>query len=197
MYHNTDPDPKDPAGGGGGGAPPTKKADDKPKPHQFTDEELEARLEAARKAERDSAAEAARKKKEEDDRKAAEEEGRYKDLLESEKGTSAGLRSEISALKLSIALRDHLAEKHPDYTGVAKYILPTIPADTKEADFAKAVETAATQYVTDNPREKKGGAGAPAKQPVTGNRMQGGGKPAASDNGNAAAHRRVSAAGAF
>jgi hypothetical protein len=156
QYHAAEPDPANPPAGGGGGAKPPE-----PKKLELTEEELAQRVASALKAERDKDAEAARKKQEEADRKKAEEEGKWKELADAEKAKSAELAAENRRLRITNDLRDYLATKHPEYAGVAKYILPQIPADTKDADLKAAIEKAAADYVKDNPRETKGSA-APA-----------------------------------
>jgi hypothetical protein len=69
-----------------------------------------------------------------------------------------------------------LAEKHPDYVGAAKWILPAVEFDatTTPETLAKRIEEAAAAYAKDNPRGPKPGAGAPPSP--TGGRTAGGKK---------------------
>lgn len=159
IYNSAD----DKGGGGGGDDKPKDKPADK-KPGEPTQEEKFAEMLKAERAkwEADNATKA-REAQEEADRKKAEEEGKWKELADKEKAKAAELAAENRRLRVTNDLRDHLADKHPDYIGVAKYILPTIPADTKDGDLAAAIEKAAAEYVKDNPRAAKGGSGgAPA-----------------------------------
>lgn len=182
-------------GGGGGGAPPTKKdpppADDKV---TLSVAELEGRISAAVKAVEDKAAASAKKKEEDAAREKAKEQGEWQKVAEEEKSERERLAAENRTLKLGDTLREHLADKHPDYLKCSKYILPTIPPDTDEKEFAKAVEKAAADYVADNPRQAKGGAGAPPAPPRTGNRQQGGG---VGQNGKHPVPQRVGVADSF
>jgi hypothetical protein len=191
MYHNTDP--ANP-GNGGGGAPPapaTPPAKD-PKKIELTDDELQAKIDAAVKSQQDKADAAAKKKQDEADRKAAEEQGKWKELSETEQKRNAELAAENRTLKTRIALGDHLAAKHPEYVARAKYILPLIPGDVADDGLAKAVEDAAAEFVKDNPIQAKGAAGAPAAA-REGNRQQGGQGKA---NGNSHANRFTSSTAA-
>lgn len=174
MYHLTD----DTVTGGGGG---DKKVDDKkpadktePAKLALTQEELDAKVAAAVKASEDKAAAAAKKKQDDDEAEAARKRGEFETLATKEKERADALDAENRRLKRDAALTAHLADKHAEYLTCAKYIAPLIDAEAEGDELAKAVADAATQYVNDNPRTPKG-AGAPAKQPVTGNRQQGGG----------------------
>lgn len=173
TYFNTAPDPANPpagGGGGGGGTPPANPPQNQPKKLELSEDELQAKINAALDAERKKADDKAKKEREEAERKKAEEQGEFKTLLERETEKSTTLAAENRTLKVKLALGEHLAAKHPDYVGSAKYILPLVPADTKEEDLAKAVETAAVEFVKDNPRQGKPSTGAPPAPPATGNR---------------------------
>jgi hypothetical protein len=163
--YNTAPDPANPpaGGGGGGGAPPkaNKPPEDQPKKLELTEEEIESRINARLDAERRKAEDKVKREREEADRKAAEEQGKFKELADAERAKREAAEAENRTLKTRIALGDHLAAKHPEYVGRAKYILPLIPADTADDQLAKAVETAAAEFVKDNPVQPKGSAGAP------------------------------------
>jgi membrane protein involved in colicin uptake len=160
MYHNADDDK---GGAGGTTTPPPddkggKKGDE---PKMVPESELQSRIDAALAAERQKADAAAKRKADEDKRKADEEQGKWKELSETEQKRNAELAAENRTLKTRIALGDHLAAKHPEYVARAKYILPLIPADTADENLAKAVEDAAAEFVTANPTQPKGAAGAP------------------------------------
>jgi hypothetical protein len=192
MYHNSDP--ANPQGGGGAPPAPTKPDDKGPKKIELTEDELNAKVEAALTAERQKADAAAKRKADEDKRKADEEQGKWKELADTEKTRNAELAAENRTLKTRIALGDHLAAKHPDYVARAKYILPLIPADTADDGLAKAVEDAAAEFVTANPTQPKGSAGAPPA-PRGGNVKPGGqgNKP----NGHANRFAQSTAADSF
>jgi hypothetical protein len=180
MYHNTDP--ANPQGGGGGTTSPPAKPEDKgPKKIELTDDELQAKIDAALTAERQKADAAAKRKADEDKRKADEEQGKWKELSETEQKRNAELAAENRTLKTRIALGDHLASKHPDYVARAKYILPLIPGDVTDDGLAKAVEDAAAEFVTANPTQPKGSAGAPPA-PRGGNVKPGGTQVKPTDN---------------
>jgi hypothetical protein len=154
--------------GGGGNTEDKNKGDDKGKQQQqepekltLTKAELKAQIDEALRAEREQAAEDARKEREKKEREELEAKGELQKLLDKEREERAREKAEIRALKIERDLRDYLATKHPEYASVAKYILPQIPADTKDADLKAAIEKAAADYVKDNPRETKGSA-APA-----------------------------------
>lgn len=160
------------AGGGGGGNPPVDppKKPDEPKKLELTEEELQSRIKSALDDQQKKADQKAQKEREDAERKAAEEQGKFKELADKERAEKERLAAENRTLRVSSALRDHLAEKHPEYVGTAKYILPLVPADADGDELAKAIESAAEQYVKDNPRQpKSGGGGAqPATQRVAG-----------------------------
>jgi hypothetical protein len=159
------PDAGDGTAGGAGETAdkkPDAKADDKKpdaKKVELTEEELEQRITARLEAERKKTADKVAKDKEEADRKAAEDQGKFKELAEKEKADRLKLQAENRQLRMESTLRDHLASKHPEYASVAKYILPTVPVDTADADLPKAIEAAAAQYVKDNPRQAARGPG--------------------------------------
>lgn len=166
-----------------------KKSDTPPDPETLTltKAQLKAQIDAA-VAERDRRAEEKAKK----DREAAEAEeakkrGEFEKVAGAEKDRADKAEREVRTLRQSIALRDHLAEKHPDYIGCARYIAPLIPADVEGDDLAKAVEKTAAQYVKDNPRQTKGRAGAPDTPPRSRPSDSGAnGKPEPQFNGAAA-----------
>jgi hypothetical protein len=180
AYYNTAPDPANPPAGGGGGAapPPAKTPENDPDKLTLTKAELQAQIDAAVKAQQDKADAAAKKKQDDADRKKAEEQGEFKNLLDQETEKNTALAAENRTLKTRIALGDHLAAKHPDYAARAKYILPLIPADTKDEDLAKAVEAAAAEFVKDNPVQAKGSAAAPPAPRGAGTKPGGTNKPA-------------------
>lgn len=194
LYHNATDD----KGGAGGGTTTTTTVDDKggkkeePEKLTLTKAELDAQIEAALAGERQKAEAAAKRKADEDKRKADEEQGKWKELSETEQKRNAELAAENRTLKTRIALGDHLAAKHPEYVGKARYILPLIPADTADDQLAKAVELAAAEFVRDNPVQAKGSAGAPPA-PRGGGKPGGQGKP----NGHANRFAQSTAADSF
>ena len=177
--------------GGDGGAADDNTADDKgadkkgkqrqdDKPEKVTmtkaelDELVQGKIDSALKADRDAAA---KKKKDDDDeaaRQKAEKDGEYKKMADQDRAKREAAEAERDAAKLSArrlevkdTLRDHLAEKHPDYVGVAQYIMPMIAFDltTDEKEINKQITDKAAQYVKDNPRKSTGGPpGNPSRQ---------------------------------
>ncbi len=154
------------------------KGDDKPddqpdEPLTMSRRELQKLIDdnrkEAEKASEAKAAQRATKDQEERDRKAAEEQGKYKELADKERSEKEKLAAENRSLRVGSALRDHLAEKHPEYAGCAKYILPQVPADADDTD--KAIATATADYVKDNPRTATNPGGAPPAAP--GNKLHG------------------------
>lgn len=124
--------------------------------------EMEARIEK-RLREKWDADQARKAEKEKTDREAEEarKRGEWEKLANDEQTKREIAEQEREALKLDLKgkdvdlrLRDHLAEKHPDYIAVAKYIRPLIEfdAETNDADLDKRIATAAEQYTKDNPR---------------------------------------------
>jgi hypothetical protein len=159
MYHNADPaNPQ-----GGGGAPPAPAAPPANDPDKLTltQAELDGQIQAALATERQKAEAAAKRKADEDKRKADEEQGKWKELSETEQKRNAELAAENRTLKTRIALGDHLAAKHPDYVGKARWILPLVPADTADDALADAVTKASDEFIKDNAVQPKGAAGAP------------------------------------
>lgn len=156
--------------------PQPKPGEQKPAEDKLTltKDELQAQIQAALTADREKREKAEAKAREEAERKAAEEQGKFKELADKERAEKERLAAEVRTLRVAATLRDHLAEKHPEYVGTAKYILPLVPADADGDELAKAIESAAEQYVKDNPRQAKGG-GAPAPLPRTPNRANGSG----------------------
>lgn len=157
-------------GGGGGGD------DKKPADKKAADDKIEMTAAERQKIIDDARAEARReadaqrqREKEKQDKDELERKGELQELLDKEREDRKAVDAENRRLKTESALRDHLADKHPLYIGVAKYILPTIPADTKDADLKSAIEKASADYVKDNPREAKTSE-TPSPPPRTGNR---------------------------
>ncbi len=184
--HFYTPDDNGGGGGGGGNAADEEKKkkeqeESKKKTVTLTEEELNGRIQQAaadalKRAQDDASKkaqeEADKKKKEEEAeaRKKAKDQNDYKTLYESEQARAkekeqneAALRLDLRKKDAEIKLRDHLSEKHPEYLGVAKYIMPQvqITADMKDEELAKLVAAAAEQYVKDNPRGKGVGAAPP------------------------------------
>jgi Skp family chaperone for outer membrane proteins len=176
MYHNADDD----KGGAGGTTTTTTTTDDKggkkgdePEKLTLTQAELDGQIQAALATERQKADAAAKRKADEDKRKADEEQGKWKELSETEQKRNAELAAENRTLKTELALGKHLALKHPDYVGKARWSLPLIPADTADDAIADAVTKAADEFIKDNAVQPKGAAGAPPA-PRGGNLKPGG-----------------------
>lgn len=130
--------------------------------------QAEAIAEAERKA--TAAAEKARKQQEAD---AAKAKGEWEAVAKANEEKAAAAEQELNAerarakgLQVDMMLRDHLAEKHPDYIAAAKWIRPAVQfeATTKDETIRQRIEEAAAAYVKDNPRAAKGGA-APSNNP--------------------------------
>jgi hypothetical protein len=151
------------------------KQQDKPAP-KYTDDDVQQRIDAALKAERDEAKRLADKDKTERERKEAEKRGEFETVATQEKEARITAERERDEARVAargkdvdILLRDHLADKHPDYITAAKWIRPAIAFDatTKDDTLTKRIEEAAESYVKDNPRSTKGGA-APAPTTAAG-----------------------------
>ncbi len=169
------PDPAADDTAKGGAAADKTKGDkaDQPKKIELTEDELNAKITAAAEAaanrERDAAAKKAKAEKDAEEEKRAKEQGEFKTLAEKadEKRQAAererdAARLDKRRLEVKDRLRDYLAEKHPAYVAVAKYITPLIEFDltTDEKDIDKRISAAADSYVKDNPRQT-GAGGAP------------------------------------
>ncbi len=162
-YFNTEGDK---GGGGDGGKPPEKKPD-APAKLELTAEELQQKIDAAIAQTKSDAEASAKKAREEAAAAEAKKKGEFEELYKGETARVKELEEANRKLRTETAVRDHLAEKHAEYVGVAKYIIPQIPADTKESELPKAIERAAADYVKDNPRKGTGGGGAPSAPPRT------------------------------
>lgn len=152
-------------------AKPDPKAKDEPAKLTLTEAELQARIDAAVKSRDEATAAEAKRLKDESDREAARAKGEWEKVAGDEKERANKLDAELATAKLAakgrdvdLAVRDHLAEKHPEYVAVAKYVRPLVTYDASTSDevIAKRVAEAAAQYVKDNPRAKSAPAGAPA-----------------------------------
>lgn len=150
----------DPAGGGAGDPKPDPKKKDEPKKVELTEDELNQRIEAAKKEERDAAAETKKKEQEATAAEEAKKKGEWETLAKAAETKQKEAEAQVSDLKIDIAIRDALTdEKLRDYAGCAKYIKPQIDAalagDQKKLDAA--IKAAVDQYVKDNPRKPGGG----------------------------------------
>lgn len=132
--------------------PPAKPADPKP---DDTQAKIDAAVAAALEDQRKKIDAQAAKDKEELDRKAAEEKGEHLKLYEQEKAKREATEAENRRYRQSIALRDHLQAKHPEYAGSAVDILPHVPADADGDALAKAVDKASSDFIARNPRTAK------------------------------------------
>jgi hypothetical protein len=143
---------------------------------RYTDADLADRLKAERaKWEADAKARADADKAKADEA-SAREQGKWKELADKATAERDAARTEAARVRAENALHRHLAEKHPDYVGAAKWILPAVEFDatTTPETLAKRIEEAAAAYAKDNPRGPKPGAGAPPSP--TGGRTAGGKK---------------------
>lgn len=164
LYANTD-------GGGGAAtaapaaapatpaAPPAKD----PKKIELTEDEIQARIDAAVKKRDDDAA-----KKDADAKAKAEEEeakkrGEFEKIAATaeEKRKAAEDKAAASERRAQLAevkgqLHDHLADKHPDYvrnaTDIMLHVEKKLPADAKPDDIAKLIEEEAKSFVERTPR---------------------------------------------
>jgi hypothetical protein len=180
--------------GGTTGAPPAKPKEE-PKGDAdkltLTKDELKAQIDEALKADREAAAAKAKADKEAADKLAAEEQakktGDFEALEKSlkEKASAAERRAQIA--EVNTQLRDHLADKHPEYLANAADIMlhvkEQLDADAKPEAVAKLIEAQAKAFVDRTPKAKGNGypgptpSGAPrganvppAKQNTNGNR---------------------------
>lgn len=166
LYHAAEDDK---GGAGGDDKKPDAKPDAKkpdapaPKKVELTEDELNERIESAKKSERDALAEKQKKADEDRQRKEDEEKGNFKKLADEEKSKREEAEREREQMKLELKKRDvqediraYLKDKHSDYIGAEKWILPHIEFDaaTAKEDITKRVKAAADQYVADNPRSK-------------------------------------------
>lgn len=155
-------------GGEGGGAGGKEKKDEKKDPPKLEltqadlDAQKQAAVEAALQKERNDAATQKKKDEAAAAEKKAKEDGdlqALKDAADEKRITAESERDEANmkarTLEVKDKLRDHLAEKHPEYVAVAKYIMPLITFDLKtdDNDIDKSITTATDQYVKDNPRK--------------------------------------------
>lgn len=174
---NADGDDKGGGGGADKGKADDKSAKDQPKKIELTEDELTQRIAAATEAalnkERETAAQKAQREKEEAEREKAEKDGEYQKLAEADRKRAEAAERDRDEARLTakradvnIQLRDYLAEKHAEYVGVAKYIMPLVEFDLKTdaKELEKRISAAADQYVKDNPRKPAGGSpGAPGR----------------------------------
>lgn len=168
---------------GGEGEGNKGKPEGADEPLTLSKSELQKLIDDNRK-EAEQAAENKLAAKAQKDREAAEAEeakkrGEFEKVAEKERARADAAEAKANNLERSIKLRDHLAEKHPEYSANAKYILPMIPTDVEGDDLDKAIANAAKQYVDDNPRTPKNPGGAP---PAGGNRVPAGARLAPGRN---------------
>jgi hypothetical protein len=161
------PTPPPPAPAPAPAPPPKPGAKDEPEKVTLTVAELDKRVSDALAEQQRKADAKAAKDREAAEAEEAKKRGEFEKLAEKEKQRADALEAQNRTLRTATALRDHLAAKHPDYIGCSKYILPLIPADTADDALPKAIETAAAEYVKDNPRDAKErpGGGAPPALP--------------------------------
>lgn len=144
--------------GGGSGTPtptpaPTPTATKGDKGDDFEARLAAAREEGRRQAAEEAEAKAAREKAEREEA-AAKEQGKWKEVAEKAERERDAARMESQSRAVDVALRDYLAEKHPAYLPVARYVRPLVAFDaaTTPETIAKRVAEAADQYARDNPR---------------------------------------------
>lgn len=130
------------------------------------DELVQRRVDAALKKSTEAAAAKELKDKEERERKEQEAQGKFRELADAERKAkeeaderAAAAELKARTLEVKDKLRDALAKDHPDYVGVASYIMPLIEfnADTDDAAIDKLIKAAADKFVADNPRRTNSG----------------------------------------
>lgn len=144
-----------------------EKTEKEPEKISLTREELDAQIKAAVEKVQKKHQEEAETARKNTEAETAKKQGEFEKLYNSEVENGKKKDADIGTLKMeirkrdaSLQLRDYLAEKHSDYIGVAKYIIPTIEfsADTEDAELETRIKAAADQYVKDNPRAAQRGA---------------------------------------
>jgi hypothetical protein len=169
------PDPINPAQPG---QSPVTPAD--PKAVEPKGDDVAAQVAAALKAEREKwQAEIDEQKRKDADAAAqqkAKDEGRWKELADKAEQDRDAERASNRRLRQSIALRDHLAAKHPEYIGSAVDIAAHVPADADGDKLGPAIEKAAAEFVARNPRAGTTRVGPPAPT-RTANRLPNGRLP--------------------
>lgn len=145
---------------------------DAPAKIELTEDELQARINAALTKEREKRAKDDAKAKEDADRKKAEQDGEFQKLAADAQAKREAAERERDAarldkrkLEVKDRLRDYLAEKHPAYATAAKWVMPAVEFDltTDDKDIDKRIAAAADAYVKDNPRASGTGGGAPGR----------------------------------
>jgi hypothetical protein len=146
-----------------------KPADDKAKqPAGIPEDEVQRRIDAARAEERQKLEEAKAKEKEEAERLEAEKRGEFEKLAakEAEKREQAERERDEAKRVAQVAcvqvqLRDHLADKHPEYMSnagdVMNEVAKRLTDDAKPEAVAKLIEEQAKAFVERTPRQKPTG----------------------------------------
>ncbi len=126
---------------------------------------LARKLEAAgfSNAKIDEVIEAAKAKREVDRQSQSAVEAAQTDLAQAQQAL-ASLNARLRSYEIRDAVTEYLREKHPDYVGRERYIVPIIELDgvTDDDGLTKAVKKAADLFVKDNPIAT---AGAPGSTP--------------------------------
>jgi vacuolar-type H+-ATPase subunit E/Vma4 len=158
----------DPAGGGGG----DKKGDKGEQGDKITltAAELQAKIEAAAadavNRANEAAADKARKDKEAADAETARKNGEFEKLAEAEREKREAAERRAQLAEVNVALRDHLADKHPDYLANAPDIMlhveKHLAADAKPADVKKLIEEQSKAFADRTPRKVAAGGGVSA-----------------------------------
>lgn len=173
------PDPKQPE--------QPKPGDKTPPPAEdrltLSPAELEARIQAALAADRRKAEDKAKKDREAAEAEEAKKRGEFEKVANAEKAKREEAERERDALRRERTVEKALTKAAAEQEGYPlsvfeEYVLPklltTLPADADEDAVAKAAKDAVAKYVTDNPRQAKGGAGAPPATARAGTRGVGG-----------------------
>jgi hypothetical protein len=167
----------DPAGGGGGDKKGDKGGEQQGDKLSLTPAELQAKIEeATAKALRDAeskAGEKSRKEREAAEAEEAKKRGEWEELAtkEQQKRTQAEERAaqaerRAQLAEVNVALRDHLADKHPDYLANAPDIMlhveKHLAPDAKPTDVAKVIADEAKAFADRTPRKVSSGGGVSA-----------------------------------
>lgn len=143
--------------------------DPKPETLTITKADLDAKIEAAIAAERQTQADKLKADKDAADVEDARKKGEWEKLATAAEKRATDAEQIANALRLSTTLTDHLAADHPEYLTKKKYIEPMISKGLTGDALITAVKTACAEFVNDNPiQARPGGAGAP---PARGTRL--------------------------
>lgn len=149
-----------------------------PKRIELTEAEIEQRtkaaVEAALKAERDKAADEARKAKEAADAEEAKKRGEFEKLAQQEQAKREKAEQRVAEAErkalladVSVQLRDHLAEKHPEYLTNAPdiflHVKEKLEDDAEPDAIAKLIADEAKAFAERTGKAKAGPPAAPSR----------------------------------